>query len=410
MDVRMSRSLLRRPAALWAIVGLVIVLAASAGVGAQSLPKEVDDWLREVQIGPYLPESIDWDEVYEAAKKEGKVVIYTSSSRTISLKEEFESLYPGVTLEVYELGSTGSIEKLFREQQAKVYNADVIHASGYPEQLHLLHHGHMIFPFYPPELEDVIPREFREPLTAQRYESRAVFYNSKVYPEPPISSWWDLTKPEWRGRVAIVDPLTDASTLDFITTIVLNADELAKDYERVFGEPIKLTTPNAGYELLKGILNNQPRIFNRHTDLANAVGDPNSTNPPIGISIPYSTLRYAGDPARGNPQLRALTKLTPAVGMLYPSLMNIAYKAPHPNAAKLLIKYLYGDTRGGLGMRPFFIVGNWPARTDIEVEPEHPFHPELSLPLSELKFWLLDPVGVWEKSAEVQEWWMINVQ
>ena len=132
MDVRMSRSLLRRPAALWAILGLVIVLAASAGVGAQGLPKEVDDWLREVQIGPYLPESIDWDAVYEAAKKEGKVVIYTSSSRTISLKEEFESLYPGVTMEVYELGSTGSIEKLFREQQAKVYNADVIHASGYP--------------------------------------------------------------------------------------------------------------------------------------------------------------------------------------------------------------------------------------------------------------------------------------
>ena len=108
--------------------------------------------------------------------------------------------------------------------------------------------------------------------------------------------------------------MTDASTLDFITTIVLNADALADDYERVFGEPIQLTTPNAGYELLKGIMNNRPRIFNRHTDLANAVGDPNSTNPPIGISIPYSTLRYAGDPARGNPQLRALTELTPAVG------------------------------------------------------------------------------------------------
>lgn len=396
---------------LGVIALFMVLLIAVTGAGATGLPKDVDEWMKVAALGPYQPDVIDWDSVYEAAKREGKVVIYTSSSRTIGLKDEFESLYPGITLEVYELGSTGSIEKLFREQLAQVYNADIIHASGYPEQLHMLYHSHMIVPFYPPELESAIPLEFRDPLTAQRYESRVVFYNSKVYPESPVTSWWDLTKPEWRGKVAFVDPMTDASTLDLITTIVLNADALAADYERVFGRPIRLTTPNAGYELLKGIINNRPRIFNRHTDLANVVGDPNSTNPPIGISIPFSTLRYAGDPARGNQQLRAITELTPAVGTLYPALMNIAFRAPHPNAAKLLMKYLYGDEEGGLGMAPFFIVGNWPARNDIPVLPQHPFVPDLSLPpLSELSFWILDPVGVWEKSAEVQEWWMINVQ
>lgn len=389
---------------------LLLTLLLATAVSANTLPKEVDDWLRTHEIGPYQPDVVDWDAVYEAAKQEGKVVIYTSSSRVAGLKDEFESLYPGVTLEVYELGSTGSIEKLFREQQAQVYNVDIIHASGYPEQLHLLLNNHMVFPFYPPELESVIPESFRSPLVAQRYESRAIFYNNKVYPEPPITSWWDLTKPEWRGKLAIVDPLTDASTLDLITTIVLNADALAEDYERVFGRPIKLTTPNAGYELLKGIIENRPRIYSRHTDLANVVGDPNSTNPPLGISIPFSTLRSAGDPARGNLQMRALTDITPAFGTLYPALMNIAYNAPHPNAAKLMIKYFFGDERGGLGMAPFFIVGNWPARTDIEVEPEHPFIPDLRLPLTELNYWLLDPVGVWETSAEVQDWWMINAQ
>ncbi|MCR4426853.1 MAG: hypothetical protein NUW23_11825 [Firmicutes bacterium] len=205
---------------------------------------------------------------------------------------------------------------------AKVYNADVIHASGYPAQLHLLYNSHMIFPFYPPELQSVIPKEFREPLVAQRYESRAIFYNSKVYPECPITSWWDLTKPERRGKLAMVDPANDASSLDLITTIVLNADALARDYERVFGRPIRLTTPNAGYELLKGIIANRPRMFSRHTDLIKVVGDPSSTNPPLGISIPFSSLGYAEDPARGSLKLMAATKLTPAIGMLYPSLMK----------------------------------------------------------------------------------------
>lgn len=405
MNKRMIKSL--------ALIMLTVLLGAGFGApgsaSASKLPPEVDAWLKQVQIGPYQPSKVDWDQVYQAAKHEGKVVIYTSSSRTISLKGEFESLYPGVTLEVYELGSTGSIEKVEREQQAGVFNADVLHASGYAAQLHLLANKNMLFPFFPPELISVIPKAFREPLVAQRYESRAIFYNSKVYPQCPIKSWWDLTKPEWKGKLAIVDPVNDASSLDLITMIVLKADELAADYQKVFGKPIRLTTPNAGYELLKGILANKPKIYARHTDLIKVVGDPNSANPPLGISIPFSSLSYSEDPARGGLKLFAATDITPAIGMLYPSLMNITYKAPHPNAAKLLIKYLFGNPQGELGMRPFFVMGNWAARNDMAKEPVHPFIPNLTLPLKNLKFWLMDPIGIWNTSAEVQDWWMINV-
>ncbi|OPZ63700.1 MAG: hypothetical protein BWY85_01565 [Firmicutes bacterium ADurb.Bin506] len=406
MKTRMIRSL----ASIMLLALLAVCVGAPQAALAAALPAEVDAWAKQAQVGPYQPSKVDWNQVYEAAKKEGKVVIYTSSSRTISLKEEFESLYPGVTLEVYELGSTGAIEKVEREQLAGVYNADVLHASGYASQLYLLANKNMIFPFYPPELSSVVPKEFREPLVAQRYESRAIFYNSKVYPKCPINSWWDLTKPEWKNKIAIVDPVTDASSLDLITTIVLNADSLAADYQKVFGKPIKLTTPNAGYELLKGILANNPKIYARHTDLIKFVGDPTSTNPPIGISIPFSSLSYAEDPARGGLKLLAATDISPAIGLLYPSLMNITYKAPHPNAAKLLIKYLFGTPKGELGMRPFFVVGNWAARTDMVEEPVHEYLPDLKLPLNSLKFWLMDPVGIWETSAEVQDWWMINVQ
>ena len=147
MRTRVIRSL--------ALILLALLVGAGAGApqraSAAKIPSEVDAWLKQVQIGPYQPSKVDWNQVYEAAKREGKVVIYTSSSRTISLKQEFESLYPGVILEVYELGSTGSIEKVEREQQAE-YNADVLHASGYAAQLHLLADKNMVFPFYPPEL------------------------------------------------------------------------------------------------------------------------------------------------------------------------------------------------------------------------------------------------------------------
>ena len=295
---------------------------------------------------PYQPAKVDWDKVYQAAKREGKVVIYTSSSRTISLKSEFESLYPGVTMEVYELGTTGAIEKVERgtiSRRIQCRHAFCLRLCGpTPSPLQQEH----VVPVLPARAQIRDPAGISRALVAQRYESRTIFYNSKVYPKCPINSWWDLTKPEWRGRIAMVDPVNDASSLDLITTIVLNADDLARDYQRVFGRPIHLTTPNAGYELLKGIIANKPRIYSRHTDLINVVGDPTNKNPPIGISIPFSSLGYAEDPARGSLKLMATTNITPLWG--YYSQPYEHHMGSASNAAKLLIKYLFGDQYGDL--------------------------------------------------------------
>jgi iron(III) transport system substrate-binding protein len=391
---------------LVAVLTLVLVTARGGVVTAQPrLPAEVDAWLRSVELGPYTPPRVNWDAVYRAARREGKVVVYTSSSRVPALKREFAARYPGVEFEAYHLGTAGSIDRLEREQRAGIYNADVIHASGYPAQYHRLYLKHMIVPFVPPELLPVIPRQYREPLVAQRFEARGIFYNSRVYREPPIRSLWDLTRPEWRGRLAMVDPMVDESTLDFITTIVASALSLARDYERVFGQKLRLTTPNAGYELLKGILNNRPRFYRRHGDLAPIVGDPNATDPPLGISMVFSQLRDIKDPARGNLQFWPVTQATPFAGMSYLSLMNIAYRAPHPNAAKLAIRFFFGDDRGGQGFAPFYIAGNWPVRTDVK-PPDDPAW----IPYDKVAFKLMDFVAVWRLQAEVQDWWIANVR
>lgn len=393
----------------YGLLTLVTCFLLASVVATAALPPEVDEWLREVKLGPYTEKEVDWDDVYELAKKEGKVVIYTSSSRTISIQDEFEALYPGVKLETYHLGTTGSIDKLYREQLSGIYNADVIHASGYPMQLMMLAQNNMLFPFYPPELEDVIPRAFREPLTAQRYEARGVFYNDAVYGDtPPISSWWELTLPEWKNRILMVDPIVDGSMLDFITTIVINADSLEKEYERFFGKPIKLTTPNAGYELLRGLLDNGVRFYRGHRDVGDIVGDTSIAKPPIGIGMVYSQMRYYGDESRGDLRHKPILDLEPSAGFLYPSLQNIAYKAPHPNAAKLLIRYLHGNENAELGLEPWYLIGNWPARQDVNKPHQHEVLGEIDWPLSEITFWEMDPVAIWELQDEVQDWWILN--
>ena len=67
----------------------------------------------------------------EAARKEGKVVWYTSLALTSSEKvaKLFEAAYPGVKVEVHRTGSQRILQRVMQELQANIKNVDVVHTS-----------------------------------------------------------------------------------------------------------------------------------------------------------------------------------------------------------------------------------------------------------------------------------------
>src|SRR5499425_3931027 len=67
----------------------------------------------------------------EAAKKEGRVVWYTSLALTSAEKvaKLFEAAYPGIRVEVNRTGSQRILQKVLQEMQAGIKNADVVHTS-----------------------------------------------------------------------------------------------------------------------------------------------------------------------------------------------------------------------------------------------------------------------------------------
>src|SRR5437764_13054002 len=67
----------------------------------------------------------------EAAKKEGKVVWYTSLALTSSEKvaKLFETAYPGIKVEMQRTGSQRILQRVMQELQANIKNVDVIHTS-----------------------------------------------------------------------------------------------------------------------------------------------------------------------------------------------------------------------------------------------------------------------------------------
>ncbi|MFL4996177.1 MAG: ABC transporter substrate-binding protein, partial [Microvirga sp.] len=108
-----------RSAKAWIVAGALTLVLASPALAQQADPKW-DSWLQKSQLGPYQKNE-NWDEVVTNAKKEGEVVVYSSSGTMLKVAEDFAKFYPEIKVKAYDLGSEKTIEKVVREHQAGVY-------------------------------------------------------------------------------------------------------------------------------------------------------------------------------------------------------------------------------------------------------------------------------------------------
>lgn len=377
-------------------LSILVVLALvvlQAGLAWGETPQE--KWLKDAKLGPYAPAAEDWKAIEEAAKKEGKVVIYSMSSRVFQLKTLFEKAYPGIELVPYDIPTNTQIEKVKREQAAKVYNADVCLLTGGSLIVHELVKPRLLWNYIPPEVRDVLPPQYREPIMGHHISTKVVIYNSERYSKAPVSSLWDLTKPEWKGKVIFKDPFRDTGNMEWLMTVIQHSEEMAAEYKRVFGKDITLTTENAGREFIKMLVKNGLVLMSSDGDIAKAVGTRGQKDPPIGI-CDYGKMRDVID---GKLVFNVAFDVKPVVGVLQPAFVGIVNQAPHPNAAKLLIKFMMGDKEGGLGLQPWHVPGNYSVRTDVVT-------PAGAKPLSELNCWMPDFEYVYYHTAEFFDFWL----
>jgi iron(III) transport system substrate-binding protein len=253
--------------------------------------------------------------------------------------------------------------------------------------------------YYPADICAHIDPKYRQYAMPMYIELFQWFYNTELNSAPPISSWWDLTKPEWKGRIMFLHPLTNMDYLATYTGFVQYTDEFAADYQRVFGEPIKLSPecPTAVHELLKRMLAND-LIFGTSGDICEAVGTPGLTSAPIG---------YAGSNQLRKNQTDGWVlepiQITPATSLTNQNNLYIVNECLHPNAAKLFLRWMLGEADGrGPGFTPFNTLGGWPVRDDVAPE-------EGSAPLTSIKFWAGDPAFIYDYTPEFKDFW-ISVQ
>lgn len=335
------------------------------------------------------------EELLPLAQAEGTVTVYAFTSRIAAVETAFEAAYPGIDMVSHDMSSTEQITRIKAEASAGIASADVVYISDAPLVFGELLGPGLVTPYVPPRVADLLDQNEKEPLLAQRLSTKVLMYNEEANPDgAPVSNLWELTTPDWTGRVIMVDPLQRGDYLDLMTEIVLRSDEMASAYEAQFGEPIALDDgiENAGQQFIVDLFENDLILVSSTDDVNAAVGALGQDNPPIGFTS-YSDRRDNEDEGWA---LQVANDVEPANGIIFPAVLAVSASATHPAAARLVIDFLMGDDSetGGEGFAPFYVAGDYATRSDIVSHPD-------AVPLDEFAAWSIDPAATAEIRQDV---------
>ena len=146
--------------------------------------------------------------LHDGAKKEGKLVWYTSLSTYKEVAKAFETKYPGVSVEFYRAPATNLATRILGESSARRYLADAIETT--PGAIMLLRDNKLLLPYHSPHLAD-FPDGSKEKAsgglvyaTVDRESYPGVGYNRTAIREADVpKNFDDLLKPSLKGKMGI---------------------------------------------------------------------------------------------------------------------------------------------------------------------------------------------------------------
>src|SRR5262249_42937645 len=150
-------------------------------------------------------------ELIEAAKKEGKVIYYTSIDLPLAEKiaKAFEAKFPGVAVRVERSGAERIFQRIGQEYAANIHAVDVVNSSDAAQLIFWKREG-MLSPFGPEDVAKHSPVEHRDAdgmYASFRVGLCIIAYNTDlVRPEQAPKSFADLLDPKWKGKIVKAHP------------------------------------------------------------------------------------------------------------------------------------------------------------------------------------------------------------
>ena len=302
----------------------------------------------------------------EAAKKEGKVVWYTSLALSSSEKvaKLFEAAYPGIKVEVHRTGSERILQRVMQELQANIKIADVVHTSDAGHYV-LLKQKNLLMKYTPAGV-DRFPAAFKDK-DGYHYGLRAtvnvIAYNSKIVPaaEAP-KTWKDLLDPKWKGKLVTAHP----------------------GYSGVIATHVLALVHLHGWDYFKALAQNKPMLVQSAVDPSGVVASGERPIAADGGDYTFYQVKKKGNPVE---------IVFPKEGVpLVVSPSAITSFAPHPNAARLFTDFIFSrDLQQVLADSEGLYTGH----PDVKYPPDRP-------KLSDLNLLRVDPEELEKRNEEIK--------
>ena len=318
-------------------------------------------------LGALIPGASAQDARLEAAKKEGKVVWYTSLALPSAEKvaKLFEVAYPGIKVEVHRTGSERIIARVMQELKANIKNVDVVHTSDA---------GHFVF-FkaqkllikYTPAGVDAFPAGFKDRdgyFYGLRATVNVIAYNTKAVSaaEAP-KTWKDLLDPRWKGKMVTAHP----------------------GYSGVISTHVLALVNQYGWDYFKQLAQNKLMLVQSAVDPSGVVASGERPVAVDGGEYTFYQIKKKGNPVE---------IVYPKEGVpLVVSPSAIMSFAPHPTAAKLFTDFTFSREI---------------QQVMADSEGLYTGHPEVKYPadkpkLTDLKLLTVDPEELEKRGEEIRQ-------
>lgn len=340
-------------------IGTALFLVLLAGCG-KNTKNEMTDWEKAAK----LQAEQSAEELYEAAKGEDVLNIYTVSSRLFDVAESFQKQYPGLLVEVNYLRAEEMVEKVKQNKENGTYDCDILFiTNGDGSITEDLLPNKLAYKYVPYDIKDKLRTGGSEEYVSILLEVPLLTYNEDYYMDVPISNWWELTEEKWRGKLYITNPTKSMISYTLFSMFMENTEMMEVSYEGYYGKKyVANGNESAGEAFVRMLIENDINVVNDSDDVANAVATPGSKSEAVGI-LNASKLRLRD---QGYP-LQVCYELEPFAGVINPANILIAGGAKNVNSAKLFVRWILGETDGkGEGYKPFLQEGAWPSRVDVE--------------------------------------------
>lgn len=295
------------------------------------------------QVGKTVEEVANYDKpdrdqkIYEAAKKEGSLTIYTSAQVKDmgAIVDAFKKKYPGINVEIWRASSEKVLQRAITEARAGRNTMDVAETNG-PE-LESMHREKIAQAMKSPYQKDLIPEALpsHREWTGTRLNVFVQAYNTSAVNKADLpKTWEDLTNPKWKDKIGI-----EQADYDWL------AGEASVLGEQKMVEVFKKMVNTNGISVRKG-----------HTLLTQLVV---SGEVPLALTV----YNYKAEQFKKKGAPIDWFSIGPAIAR--PNGIAVAKKAPHPHAAVLFYDFEIGPDGQKILAKRDFVTTNRTVHTPL---------------------------------------------